>query len=139
MTVNAPGSRILAYALAAPGTVLHESSHYLAALVLGVPAGDQTVGRDGKRGRVSFFRPRKQEDGSVVLGSVPIAKADPLRGAVIAIAPVLLVPALFAGLTLLILGTDSPTALWSAFTSAAVWKELLWLYLAFSCGQAAFP
>ncbi|HEX2015265.1 MAG TPA: hypothetical protein VGN69_01130, partial [Solirubrobacteraceae bacterium] len=38
-TTEASGSRMLAYALAMPGTVLHETAHYLACLGLGVTAG----------------------------------------------------------------------------------------------------
>lgn len=138
-TAHATSSRVLAYALAAPGTILHESAHYLAALVLGVPAGDRVLVAGGKRGRVSFFFPKRGEDGSVTLGSVPVAATDPLRGALIAIAPVLLVPPLFAGLTALLLGSAIPANLWSNFTHAQLWEEVLWLYLAFSCAQAAFP
>jgi hypothetical protein len=131
-------SRVIAYALAAPGTILHESAHYLAALLLGVPAGDRVLVA-GKRGRVSFFFPKTGEDGSVTLGSVPVAATDPLRGALISIAPALLVPPLFAGLTAILLGSAVPGNLLSAFVHAPIWAEAVWLYLAFSCAQAAFP
>jgi len=94
---------------------------------------------DGSRGRVSFFFPKKGEDGSITLGSVPYAATDPLRGALIAVAPVVVVPLLFMGLTALLLGTVTPNELKGAFTAAALWKEVLWVYVAFSCGQAAFP
>lgn len=138
-SLDATGSKLLAYFLAFPGTALHEAAHYIMCLVLGVPAGDQVRTSRGQRGRVSFFYPKESEDGSITLGSVPHAATDPLRGALIAVAPVLLVPPLFAGLSALLLGTAAPTELWPGFLSAALWQQALWLYLAFSCGQAAFP
>jgi hypothetical protein len=132
-------SRLVAYALAAPGTVLHESAHYIMALALGVPAGDRVRRADGSRARVSFFWPRPGEDGSVTLGSVPLAATDPLRGALVAVAPLLLVPPLFAGLTFLLLPVHALSGLGDAFVAAPLWREMLWAYLAFSCSQAAFP
>jgi len=136
---SATHSRFIAYFLAAPGTVLHESAHYIMALVLGVPAGDRVRTKDGKRGRVSFFFPHREEDGTTILGSVPVAASDPLRSSLIAIAPIILVPPLFAGLTLLLLPVSSLSALGTAFVAAPLLHEALWVYLGISCSQAAFP
>jgi len=92
LAVDATGSRLLGYLLAMPGTVLHESAHYLACVILRVPAGRQLRTRDGRRARVRLFYPQRDPvTGSVILGMVPHAKTDPVRGALIAIAPLLVI------------------------------------------------
>ncbi len=58
-----------------PGTFIHEMSHFLTALVLLVPVGNINL------------TPKIEEDG-VRLGSVPIAKTDPIRRTLIGIAPI---------------------------------------------------
>jgi hypothetical protein len=60
-----------------PGVLLHEASHYLMALLLGV-----------RTGRFSLI-PRPLEDGRLQLGYVETAKADFLRDALIGVAPLL--------------------------------------------------
>lgn len=120
--------KLPAYFLAAPGTILHELSHLLACKLLGVQTGE-----------VSLFRPRQGEDGSFTLGYVKHAESDPLRGALVAIAPLLLVPPLLLGTTALLLGSSAITDLPSALTGAPFWKSALWLYIALSAGQGAFP
>jgi len=93
LAVDATGSRFLGYLLAMPGTVLHESAHYLACVILRVRVGRKLRTRDGRRARVRLFFPvRDPVTGSVTLGMVPHARTDPVRGALIAIAPLLLVP-----------------------------------------------
>lgn len=140
LAVDATGSRLLGYLLAMPGTVLHESAHYLACVILRVPAGRQLRTRDGRRARVRLFYPqRDQVTGSVTLGIVPHARTDPVRGSLIAIAPLLLVPALLVASALLIAGTSDPAQLRHVLPELATWKLALLAYLAFSCGQAAFP
>lgn len=133
LTVDATGSHILAYLLAAPGTVLHEASHYIVCLLLGVPAG-RRVG-----GRVKFFSPERHEDGSITLGSVPHVATDPFRGALIAVAPILLVPPFLVGISALLLGEGVLSDPLLALSQAAWWKIAIWFYIALSCGQAAFP
>jgi hypothetical protein len=59
-----------------PGIILHELSHLLMATVLFVPVGDID------------FTPKKNGN-SVKLGSVEIAKTDPIRRSLIGFAPVL--------------------------------------------------
>lgn len=66
-----------------PGVIVHELAHLITAGILFVPVGDIE------------FVPKLQNDGTVKLGSVAIAKTDPLRRAVIGFAPV------FAGLTII--------------------------------------
>jgi len=140
LAVDATGSRLLGYLLAMPGTVLHESAHYLACVILRVPVGRQLRTRDGRRARVRLFYPqRDQVTGSVTLGIVPHARTDPVRGSLIAIAPLLLVPALLVASALLIAGTSDPAQLRHVLPELATWKLALLAYLAFSCGQAAFP
>jgi hypothetical protein len=127
---DATGSFWAAALIAAPGTILHEASHYIFCLILRVPAGSR-VGS-----RVRFFYPqRNEEDGSVVLGSVPHAATDPLRGALIAIAPLLVVPFLLALLCLILTGSLSPEAM----LEAPWWALVIWLLVAFSAASAAFP
>lgn len=58
-----------------PGVIIHELSHLLVAVILFVPVGDME------------FTPRKNESG-VKLGSVQIAKTDPVRRSIIGFAPV---------------------------------------------------
>jgi hypothetical protein len=139
LSVRATGSRALGYALAMPGTVLHESAHYLACLILRVPVGAELTAPGGGRARVKLFRPRRDEHGGVVLGEVPHAATDPLRGALIAVAPLLLVPLLLAAVAMAMAGTTSPAALPRAIVHLPVWQLALLAYVAFSCGQAAFP
>jgi hypothetical protein len=140
LAVDATGSRLLGYLLAMPGTVLHEGSHYLACVILRVPVGRQLRTPDGRRARVRLFYPRRDPvTGAVTLGTVPHARTDPVRGALIAIAPLLLVPALLVVIALLIAGTSDPARLRHVLPELATWKLVLLGYLAFSCGQAAFP
>lgn len=58
-----------------PGVIIHELSHMLIAVILFVPVGDME------------FTPKKNENG-VKLGSVEIAKTDPIRRSIIGFAPV---------------------------------------------------
>jgi hypothetical protein len=140
LAVDATGSRLLGYLLAMPGTVLHESAHYLACRVLRVPVGRQVRTRDGRRARVRLFYPQRDRDsGSVTLGSVPHAAAGPIRGALIAVAPLLILPPLLVAIALACAGTTDPSQLRQLLPRLAAWKLVLLAYLAFSCGQAAFP
>jgi len=68
----------LFYLLLAPGTILHELSHATMSLVLFVPVRE-----------VHLFRLRREPDGTVQLGDVVHANADPIRNFFIAVAPLL--------------------------------------------------
>ncbi len=121
-------SRALALVLSFPGTVLHEGAHWLACKLLAVGVMD-----------VELFRPRQQPDGSVRLGAVTHARVDPLRMTLVAIAPVVFVPALLVGLAYLILGSKVLEHPLDAFTAAELWQQIAVAYIAASCGSAAFP
>lgn len=128
-TATATRSRLIAYLLAAPGTVLHEASHYLACLALGVPV----------LGRPRLFWPQRDPQGDVILGSVPHARTDPLRQATISMAPLVLVPALLTLTTAVLISPQALTQLPDALTAVPWWRAALWVYLSLSCGQAVFP
>ena len=66
-----------------PGVIIHELSHMLIAVILFVPVGDME------------FTPKKNEN-ELKLGSIEIAKTDPIRRSLIGFAPV------FVGLMLII-------------------------------------
>lgn len=121
-------SRLLAYLLSFPGTVLHEMSHLLMALALRVPTG-----------RVELFRPRQNEDGSLQLGMVETAETSTVQQALIASAPMLLVPALLGGILSLLLGTEVWSQPLSAFLGAPLWAQIVTAYLLLSSAGAAFP
>lgn len=59
-----------------PGTLVHEMSHLIAALITFVPVG-----------RLSLW-PEIEENGGVTLGSVAIAQTDPFRRTFIGVAPI---------------------------------------------------
>lgn len=125
---EATGSRLIAYAIALPGTVIHEGAHLLACLALGVPVG-----------RVRLFWPQRSPEGDVVLGGISHARTDPLRQTLISIAPLLLAPPLLALLTAALLGAGALAGLPESLGGVALWRSILWGYVVLSCGQAVFP
>ncbi len=66
-----------------PGIIVHELSHFFIAVILFVPVGDIE------------FTPKKNDNG-VKLGSIEIARTDPIRRSLIGFAPV------FVGLALIV-------------------------------------
>lgn len=125
------GSRSLASLLAMPGTVLHELSHWLMALVLGVRVG-----------KVELFRPRWSRQGQteqVQLGVVQHQQTDWLRSKLIAVAPVLLAPSLLGLIDWLLLGSLEPAGALAGWLASPWPVLLLWPWLAFSCAAASFP
>lgn len=66
-----------------PGIIIHELSHFFIAVILFVPVGDME------------FTPKKNDNG-VRLGSIEIARTDPIRRSLIGFAPV------FVGLALIV-------------------------------------
>ncbi|MBN1135590.1 MAG: hypothetical protein JXM73_03350 [Anaerolineae bacterium] len=124
------------FALILPGVVLHELSHFLTAWLLGVRASLPAIGPE---------RSGSRRSGRVSLGSVRVAKADPLRYSLIGLAPLL------AGATVIfligahVLGVDELTGrgldgFWAGLGDLLrvpdVW---LWLYLIFAISNAMLP
>lgn len=126
-------SRTLAYAIAAPSTVAHELAHAAMAVCLGVPIGARAGGS------IELFRPRRRSDGSLQLGMVGVAQTDPLRSSLISIAPFILVPLMLLGLNVALLGEANPLEAASALGDLAPWRIAVWLALAITLPQAAFP
>jgi hypothetical protein len=88
---------ILWMPLVAPGTVLHECAHAAMALVLRV-----------RIHKFQPFRPERQPDGGYRFGYVRLASVDPLRNALVAIAPLFLVPGMLAAFNLWTFGSPFP-------------------------------
>lgn len=76
-----------------PGVIIHELSHLLIAAILLVPVGDME------------FMPKKGEAG-LKLGSIEIAKTDPIRRSIIGFAPVFVGITLVLGLTYFVVGSN---------------------------------
>ncbi len=120
-----------------PGVLLHESSHYLMARVLGV-----------RTGRLSLI-PRPLEDGRVQLGYVETARTDILRDALIGIAPLLSGGVMVAYAGMVRLGLSEPWLsvvssdpnkmsefLRRIYQSSDFW---LWFYLIFTISSTMMP
>lgn len=120
-----------------PGVVLHELSHYFAAVILRV-----------KTGRFSVF-PRVLADGKIRMGYVETAATDPLRDALIGTAPLVTGLAVTAALCASKLGLSPLAGLafqgqWSAFfaglqTAPHLQDFWLWFYLAFTVSSTMLP
>ena len=98
--------RPLSYPLLLPGTVLHELAHAAAALALGLGIEELVL-----------FKPTTRPDGSVEFGWVTPRRTAHGRGAIMAIAPLLLVPPVLLAISLV--AVNLPSALWGA--SVALW------------------
>ena len=110
--------RPLSYPILLPGTVLHELAHAIAALALGLGIEEMVL-----------FKPTLGVDGSVLLGWVTSRRTTPARSAVMAAAPVLLVPPMLLALA------------WVAANLAGTYWEasaLLWLVVGLG-SLGAFP
>lgn len=119
-----------------PGIFLHEISHYLTALILRV--------------RVSGFSlwPKVKKNGELILGSVQVRGAGPVRHSLIGVAPFLFgcAAVLWIGQTLRLdaLGAaltngnleQTLNTIGGSFVAPDFW---LWLYLLFAIANAMFP
>jgi hypothetical protein len=130
-------SQILFAILFFPGVLLHESSHFLMARLLGV-----------KTGRITLV-PRQIDEHRLQLGSVETIRADLVRDALIGAAPLI-----SGGLVVAYIGFerfDLP-AIWASFQwgGVASWQEIidqilqipdiwLWGYLAFVVSSTMMP
>lgn len=129
--IQAHVGKFFSYVLIFPGTVLHELGHLIFCKLLGVATG-----------RVVLFNPQTQEDGSIVFGYVEHAESDPLRGALVAVAPALFVPFAIWGLLSLIWGGNvlaDPEALVAGMGLVDfLWRIPLSLYILMAA-RGAFP
>jgi hypothetical protein len=120
-----------------PGVFLHEFSHLLAAWLLRV-----------RTGRVSLL-PRLLPDGKLRMGYVETAVTDPLRDALIGMAPLVNGGIAIAFIGLSQLGLGSLTGLVQEGRWPAFWNALrvlpdgqdfwLWFYLAFAISSTMMP
>lgn len=120
-----------------PGVLLHEGSHWLAATMLGVRAG-----------RFSVI-PARLPNGTLRLGYVETARADPLRESLIGLAPLIFgVSALiFMGYSRLgvgpvgaALGRGDLWAGWAAMQAMGERPDFwLWVYLTFTVSNSMLP
>jgi hypothetical protein len=119
-----------------PGTLVHELSHWLVAKLLGVRTGRMVIWPQAKR------------DGTLWLGSVQIARADPVRSSLIGLAPLvsgsLLVALIGAHLQLDALGNALARGHWelvweAMFQSLGLPDFWLWLYLLFAIANRMLP
>lgn len=98
-----------------PGVILHELAHWLFASLLFVPTGE-----------IEFF-PQVQGD-SVKLGSVQIAKTDPLRRFLIGVAPILFGLAVVGGIF----------SFFSPSLTQLTWATVIVGYTVFEIGNTMF-
>jgi hypothetical protein len=133
---------LLYYVAVMPGVIIHELSHWLMAKLLGVRTG--RVQLMPQRGKTSGPRRRK-----ITLGSVSVARTDPLRSTLIGVAPLL------GGVTVIllignsVLGVNELMAGLGGEGGAGLWARLsellhvpdfwLWLYLIFAVSNAMLP
>lgn len=120
-----------------PGVLLHETSHFLMARLLGV-----------RTGKFSLI-PQTTPQGALRLGYVETARADWVRDTLIGLAPLLSGVAVTAWLglnrlQLLPVGTALLATQWPALPAllgkvAAVPDFWLWLYLAFAVSSTMLP
>lgn len=129
---------VVYFVLVLPGVLLHELSHWLMATLLGV--------------RVSKFRlgpVRKGRSSRVSLGSVQVARVDPVRASLIGLAPLLGASAVILLVGNLVLGLDELAASISRGGVEELWAGVqqvlgvpdawLWLYLIFAISNAMLP
>ncbi len=120
-----------------PGVLLHETSHYLAARLVGV-----------RTGRFSVL-PQLMANGHLRLGYVETAAADPLRDGIIGTAPLLAGGLVigFLGTRMLGLGALAQLAtggewdaFWSGISGLPQQQDFwLWFYLAFAVSSTMLP
>jgi hypothetical protein len=129
---------IVYFVIVLPGVLVHEASHWLVALLLGVRVRKFSIGpvRRGRSQRVS-------------LGSIQVAGVDPVRASLIGVAPLLGASAVILLIGNLVLGIGE---LASAMSGQGVKGLLagigqvihvadfwLWLYLIFAVSNAMLP
>jgi len=137
MTKSRPVAISIISFLYFPGTVIHELSHLFTAEILGVHTDGLTLAPDLPAGRQEDLK-----NPNVRTGSVMISKTDPIRRAIIGIAP------LFVGITTLTLFSTILPNLYSQtaldfqnnilFSSISIYYLLLTLYSLFAISNSMF-
>lgn len=105
-----------------PGVVIHELAHFFAASILLVPTGE-----------ISIFPEEKK------IGSIKIAKTDPIREAIIGLAPTIIGTAVI--LVIFLMPLNLPPEILGfrkLFTLLKEPKKLFWLYLIFAINNTMF-
>lgn len=127
--VGGRSGKFFAYLIAMPATAAHELAHAAMAVLLGVRVG-----------RIVLFRPvTDPKTGGVTLGFVEHERADPVRGSLIAIAPVLLVPVLMLAVNRVLLGAWIPAEPLNLLSEVHWIKVVAWILLTLCVATAAFP
>jgi hypothetical protein len=98
-----------------PGTIIHELAHYIASLLLFVPVG-------------GFSLKPGVEGNSIKLGSVSVAKTDPVRSLIIGFAPFSLGLAALVFTSSFLINRDGES----------IWPLLLGAYIIFQIGNTMF-
>lgn len=129
---------VLYFVLVLPGVVIHELSHLLMALLLRVRVR-----------RFSLGPVRQARGGRVSLGSIEVARVDPVRGSLIGVAPLLAGSAVILLIGNRVLGISEWAAAFQSVgvegiaaglrTIAGVPDFWLWLYLIFAVSNAMLP
>lgn len=125
---SASRSRFLTYVIVAPGTVLHEFGHFAMCKILFVEVYKSV-----------WFWPQRLPDGSRVLGYVQHRGVGPIRSTLIAIAPVLVVPPILAGICVLALGTNVLSDPLTAVANGGIVGNLLAFGTITFGSRSAFP
>lgn len=102
-----------------PGVIIHELAHFLMASILFVPTGEIE------------FMPQVTKD-TVKLGSVAIGRTDPIRRALIGLAPFLV------GVTILLGSLFYVTSFYSSGEPVEIWKIVLLIYILFEVTNTMF-
>ncbi len=135
ITGSQKASLFLYFVILLPGILVHELSHWLMAKLLGIRTGKIRLG-PVEEGKVGYYS----------MGSVEVARSDPLRDSLVGLAPLLV------GCALLVLITHRVFNI-SHFASGLGWDEFLkafqdwitkrdfwlWLYLVFTISNAMMP
>jgi hypothetical protein len=119
-------SRLFVHMFKAPSTALHELAHAVMCQLTGTAMGE-----------VVLWRPRLQSDGSVVFGYVMHAPARAWKGALVALAPGILIPPALALLSWAMMGDPLPGG--DDIQSRPLWITVLWALALLILTTGAFP
>ncbi|MSP14231.1 MAG: hypothetical protein EXR62_14905 [Chloroflexi bacterium] len=128
---------LLYFLILFPGIILHELSHWGMAHLLGIKTGKFSLG------------PQKLRGGRVRLGSVRVARADPLRESLIGAAPLIVGTLVILSIAALRLGVNFPSGrslldqlgrMFQNLPSTVYASDvLIWLYLIFAISNSMLP